>query len=52
MAIVLDLGFVGAFVYVAFENRHGANSCEGNVVTPFGSGDAASRGDDGTGGVS
>lgn len=51
IAIVLDLGFVGAFIYVAFENRHGANSCTGNVTTPFGSGLASSSGDGGSGGV-
>lgn len=38
IAIVLDLAFVGAFVYVAVANRHGAGSCRGYLDTPFGSG--------------
>jgi len=40
IAIVLDIAFIGAFVYVAFETRHGANSCSGYVRTPLGSGEA------------
>jgi len=51
LGILLDLGFTGAFIYVAFENRHGANSCTGNVNTVFGSGPANSKGDGGTHGV-
>ncbi len=39
-AIVLDVAFVGAFIYVAQANRGGAGSCTGNVDTPLGSGDA------------
>jgi len=42
MAIVLDLAFLGAFVYVATANRGGAGSCTGTVDTPFGTGDASS----------
>jgi len=42
IAVVLDVAFMGAFVYVAWETRHGANSCKGNVNTPLGSGNANS----------
>lgn len=38
IAILLDICFLGAFAYVAYACRHGAGSCSGNVVTPFGSG--------------
>lgn len=37
---LLDLCFLGAFIYIAWETRHGADSCKGNVITPFGSGNA------------
>jgi hypothetical protein len=40
IAIVLDVAFVGAFIYVAQANRGGASSCTGRIDTPFGSGDA------------
>ncbi|KAI1491083.1 hypothetical protein F5X96DRAFT_669090 [Biscogniauxia mediterranea] len=36
IAIVLDVAFVGAFIYVAQANRGGASSCHGDVDTPFG----------------
>jgi len=39
IAFLLDLLFVGAFVYIAYQNRQGASSCNGFVNTPFGSGD-------------
>ena len=38
IAIVLDVCFVGAFIYVAVANKGGASSCKGYVDTPFGSG--------------
>jgi len=38
LAFLLDILFVGAFIYIAYENRHGANSCRGDVVTVFGTG--------------
>jgi len=38
IAIVLDIAFAGAFVYVAYVTRGGATSCKGYVNTPFGSG--------------
>lgn len=38
IAVVLDLAFCGAFIYVAWATRGGANSCKGQVNTPFGSG--------------
>jgi hypothetical protein len=40
VAIVLDLAFAGAFIYVAVANRHGASSCRGYLDTPFGNGRA------------
>ncbi|KAI1498214.1 hypothetical protein F5X99DRAFT_432164 [Biscogniauxia marginata] len=36
IAIVLDVAFAGAFIYVAQANRGGASSCNGDVDTPFG----------------
>lgn len=38
IAILLDICFIGAFAYVAYANRAGANSCSGSVNTPFGVG--------------
>ncbi|KAH6655087.1 hypothetical protein BKA67DRAFT_559448 [Truncatella angustata] len=43
IAIVLDVCFIGAFIYIAIENRHGAGSCQGNVNTIFGSGNSGSQ---------
>ena len=40
IAIVLDVCFIGAFIYVAVQNRGGASSCQGKVTTPYGTGDA------------
>ncbi|WYZ38896.1 hypothetical protein EsH8_III_000810 [Colletotrichum jinshuiense] len=40
IAIVLDVAFIGAFIYVAVANRNGASSCSGDVSTPFGDGPA------------
>lgn len=41
LAIVLDIAFIGAFIYVATVYKNGASSCSGsNVQTVFGSGDA------------
>jgi hypothetical protein len=40
LAIVLDVAFIGAFIYVAVANRNGAGSCDGYVDTPFGRGRA------------
>ncbi|KAI3401053.1 hypothetical protein diail_762 [Diaporthe ilicicola] len=41
VAIVLDVAFVGAFIYVATVYKDGATSCSGSdVKTVFGSGDA------------
>lgn len=41
LAIVLDVAFIGAFIYVAVANRSGAGSCNGYVDTPFGRGRAS-----------
>lgn len=40
LAIILDLAFTGAFIYIAWATRHGDNSCSGVVNTPLGTGDA------------
>ncbi|KAL0944048.1 uncharacterized protein CTRU02_201935 [Colletotrichum truncatum] len=40
IAIVLDVAFIGAYIYVAVANKDGANSCSGFVNTPFGDGPA------------
>ncbi|KAI1867931.1 hypothetical protein JX265_003985 [Neoarthrinium moseri] len=40
VAIVLDVAFIGAFIYVATAYRSGASSCRGTVDTPFGTGNA------------
>jgi hypothetical protein len=40
IALILDLAFVGGFIYIAYETRHGANSCKGFVQTPLGDGEA------------
>ncbi|KAI9158688.1 membrane-associating domain-containing protein [Paramyrothecium foliicola] len=50
LAIILDVAFIGAFIYVAVANRDGAGSCDGYVDTPFGrgnSGDTAEGNRDG-----
>ncbi|ELR08065.1 hypothetical protein VC83_01594 [Pseudogymnoascus destructans] len=51
LAIILDVAFVGAFAYIAWETRHGVTSCTGQVETPFGNGDANSKPPGGKGGV-
>jgi hypothetical protein len=38
IAMLLDLAFCGAFIYISWATRGGASSCNGNVNTPFGSG--------------
>lgn len=40
IAIVLDVAFAIAFIYVAVANKEGGSSCTGVVYTPFGSGEA------------
>lgn len=47
VAMVFDLAFFSAFIYVANANRGGAGSCTGRVDTPFGSGEADSYAKDG-----
>ncbi|KAI0881022.1 uncharacterized protein GGS22DRAFT_173142 [Annulohypoxylon maeteangense] len=42
IAIVLDICFIGAYIYVASSTRAGASSCTGTVDTVFGSGQAES----------
>ncbi|KAI0119910.1 hypothetical protein GGR51DRAFT_1386 [Nemania sp. FL0031] len=41
IAILLDVAFVGAFIYVAQANRGGASSCRNTVNTVFGTHSAA-----------
>lgn len=40
VAILLDVAFVAAFIYVAVANKNGAGSCDGYLDTPFGRGKA------------
>jgi len=40
IAIILDICFAAAFIYVASANRGGAGSCRGTVDTAFGTGNA------------
>ncbi|KAL7625037.1 hypothetical protein AAE478_004251 [Parahypoxylon ruwenzoriense] len=41
IAIVLDVCFIGSYIYVAVSNRAGASSCTGEVDTLFGTGQAS-----------
>lgn len=42
IAMILDIGLAGAYVYVAVANRAGASTCSGsNISTVYGSGDAS-----------
>ncbi|KAG8666132.1 hypothetical protein FPOAC2_11227 [Fusarium poae] len=41
LAIILDVAFIGAFIYVAVANKGGASSCTGYLDTPFGRGQAS-----------
>jgi hypothetical protein len=50
LAMAIDLAFVGAFIYVAVANRHGASSCNGYIDTPFGRGQSSDTTDEGSGG--
>ncbi|KAI1308788.1 hypothetical protein F5Y03DRAFT_82115 [Xylaria venustula] len=43
IAIVLDIAFIGAYIYVAQANRGGASSCRGTVNTVFGKHSASDR---------
>jgi hypothetical protein len=49
IAIVLDLAFIGAFIFVAVANKNGASDCKGYLDTPFGQGqsDNTANGSDG-----
>lgn len=38
IAIILDVAFIGAFIYVAVANKNGASDCKGYLDTPFGKG--------------
>ncbi|KAH6636956.1 hypothetical protein F5144DRAFT_591948 [Chaetomium tenue] len=38
--MVLDVAFIGGFIYIAAVNRGGASSCSGEVDTAFGKGNA------------
>ncbi|GJN75228.1 hypothetical protein VFPFJ_07864 [Purpureocillium lilacinum] len=50
IAIILDICFIGAFIYVAVANRNGATSCNGYLDTPFGRGEAGAIAEGRTGG--
>jgi hypothetical protein len=43
LAVVLDICFIGCYVAIAWFNRDGAGSCEGNVNTVLGSGPSDSN---------
>jgi len=43
IAVVLDVCFIGCFIYVAVVNKHGAGSCTGYIDTPFGQGQSGSQ---------
>ena len=43
IAIILDVCFIGAFIYVAVANKNGAGSCNGVLDTPFGTGQSAAQ---------
>ena len=38
VAILLDVAFIGGFIYIAVANKNGASSCKGYLDTPFGKG--------------
>ncbi|AEO56232.1 hypothetical protein MYCTH_2300924 [Thermothelomyces thermophilus ATCC 42464] len=40
ITMVLDVAFIGGFIYIATANRGGASSCNGEVDTVYGKGDA------------
>lgn len=43
IALVIDIGLIGGYIYVAVANRDGASSCSGSSVgSPYGTGDADS----------
>lgn len=42
LAVVLDIAFIGAYIYVAIANKNGAGSCTGVLDTPFGKGQSSS----------
>ncbi|EPE29950.1 hypothetical protein GLAREA_01110 [Glarea lozoyensis ATCC 20868] len=41
IAVLFNLAFCGAFIYLAYATRHGASSCSGIVNTPLGTGNVA-----------
>ncbi|KAI1420631.1 hypothetical protein F5Y12DRAFT_719323 [Xylaria sp. FL1777] len=43
IAIILDIAFIGSYIYVAQANRGGASSCQGTVNTVFGTHSASDR---------
>ncbi|KAH7166133.1 hypothetical protein EDB81DRAFT_275861 [Dactylonectria macrodidyma] len=43
IALVFDVAFIAAFIYVAVANREGASDCTGTLDTPFGTGKAGSK---------
>ncbi|KAK7427962.1 hypothetical protein QQZ08_005575 [Neonectria magnoliae] len=43
IAVVLDVAFIGAFIYVAVANKDGSSDCTGYLDTPFGRGKAGEK---------
>ncbi|CAM1508384.1 Fc.00g052320.m01.CDS01 [Cosmosporella sp. VM-42] len=50
LAVLFDVAFIAAFIYVAVANKGGASSCDGYLDTPFGKGKAGDTADEGSGG--
>ncbi|KAH7008141.1 hypothetical protein EDB80DRAFT_892605 [Ilyonectria destructans] len=42
-AVILDVAFIGAFIFVAVANKDGSSGCTGTLDTPFGTGKAGSK---------
>ncbi|KAJ4306397.1 hypothetical protein N0V88_001197 [Collariella sp. IMI 366227] len=40
LMMIFDVAFIGGFIYIATANRGGASSCNGEVDTPYGKGNA------------
>lgn len=41
LAVLLDVAFIGAFIYVSYATRAGSDGCSGVVSTPLGNGPAS-----------
>lgn len=50
ISIILDVAFIGAFIYVAIANKNGAGTCSGYLDTPYGRGNSGDHTNDGSDG--